>query len=150
MRDDDAYTATTADRLFDPLHWKNDAACLHADPDLFFPGRGQDVNRAKAVCATCLVVGPCLDYALANRIHHGVWGGMSEKQRRAMRSPNRTIDPVPAPCGTNRGYMRHYRQPGPVTCAACLRAHSVAQADTRARRATLRLVVNDDVTGEVA
>jgi WhiB family redox-sensing transcriptional regulator len=67
--------------------WWESAACLEADPELFFPvatrGPGQDeIARAKEVCATCRVRRQCLQYALATRQPHGVWGGMTEDERR--------------------------------------------------------------------
>jgi WhiB family transcriptional regulator, redox-sensing transcriptional regulator len=70
------------------LDWWERAACQAEDPDLFFPvsdtgpGRRQTV-RAKAICAQCDVRLRCLDYALATEQEHGVWGGMSEVERRA-------------------------------------------------------------------
>jgi WhiB family redox-sensing transcriptional regulator len=68
-------------------NWWESAACLEADPELFFPvatrGPGQDeIARAKEVCATCRVRRQCLQYALATRQPHGVWGGMTEDERR--------------------------------------------------------------------
>ena len=57
-------------------------ACAGTDPEVFFPHDGTGVEVAKQVCATCTVAEPCLEYALAHRIEHGVWGGCSERQRR--------------------------------------------------------------------
>ncbi len=67
--------------------WMRYANCLGVDPDLFFPDRGgmATVNEAKAVCAGCTVRGQCLEYALAHSEKHGVWGGMSERERRRIR-----------------------------------------------------------------
>lgn len=66
--------------------WRRAAACREADPELFFPvsARGPgagEVARAKAVCAGCAVRRQCLQYALATRRAHGVWGGTSEEER---------------------------------------------------------------------
>src|SRR5712664_3272641 len=66
--------------------WWRSAACQEADPELFFPvaARGpgaRETARAKAVCAACRVRPQCLQYALATRQLHGVWGGMSEDER---------------------------------------------------------------------
>jgi WhiB family redox-sensing transcriptional regulator len=64
-------------------HWSDRAACRTTDPDeLFVEGAGQ--NRSKAFCAGCLVRTECLAYALDERIEHGVWGGMTERERRAL------------------------------------------------------------------
>ncbi|WP_331732745.1 WhiB family transcriptional regulator [Streptomyces sp. NBC_00015] len=63
--------------------WGTRAICQAADPEeLFVEGAAQ--NRAKAMCTGCPVRTECLAYALDNRIEHGVWGGMTEKERRAL------------------------------------------------------------------
>jgi len=67
--------------------WRQLAACRHADPELFFPvstsGPSLDqVTQAKAICAGCPVRRHCLGFALDTRQDHGVWGGMSEEERR--------------------------------------------------------------------
>ena len=66
--------------------WRELAACRGADLDLFFPDRGESAEPARRVCARCPVREPCLDYAISNRITHGVWGGLTERERRALRS----------------------------------------------------------------
>jgi WhiB family transcriptional regulator, redox-sensing transcriptional regulator len=77
----------TADSL---AEWWSLAACQSAEPDLFFPisgsgpGLGQ-VARAKAVCAACPVRSDCLRYALAAGPLQGVWGGLTEDERRLLR-----------------------------------------------------------------
>tara|TARA_B100000676_G_scaffold288275_1_gene319671 strand:- start:429 stop:809 length:381 start_codon:yes stop_codon:yes gene_type:complete len=63
-------------------NWMSVGACAGTDPEVFFPHDGTGVEVAKQVCATCTVAEPCLEYALAHRIEHGVWGGCSERQRR--------------------------------------------------------------------
>ena len=70
--------------------WRRDAACLGAGPNAFYPERGEDVLAAKAVCAECPVKQDCLDYALETRQLFGIWGGLSERQRRALRPRRRT------------------------------------------------------------
>ncbi|MGW1617353.1 WhiB family transcriptional regulator [Streptomyces sp. NPDC002285] len=66
------------------------AACRTVDPDeLFVEAAAQ--GRAKAVCSGCLVRTECLAYALDNRIEHGVWGGMTERERRALRRRRPTV-----------------------------------------------------------
>lgn len=52
----------------------------------FFPGRGQSSQPAKEVCAKCRVREECLEFALENVIQHGVWGGLTERQRRPLRA----------------------------------------------------------------
>lgn len=66
-----------------PADWTTRAACRGTDPDaLFVQGAAQ--NRAKAVCVGCPVRTECLADALDNRIEFGVWGGMTERERRAL------------------------------------------------------------------
>ena len=62
-----------------------EAACADVGPDLFFGGRPWHIKAAKAICAVCPVTAECLEYALANNEHSGIWGGTSGKERRAMK-----------------------------------------------------------------
>jgi WhiB family redox-sensing transcriptional regulator len=66
--------------------WQQDAECVHhAGRVDFFPARGESVRDAKAVCASCPVREQCLDFALRLKVAHGVWGGLSERERRSLR-----------------------------------------------------------------
>ena len=65
--------------------WQDFANCLGVDPDLFFPERGASTREAKEVCRGCVVRGDCLEYALQNSEKFGIWGGMSERERRRIR-----------------------------------------------------------------
>ncbi|HUI03793.1 MAG TPA: WhiB family transcriptional regulator [Acidimicrobiales bacterium] len=56
--------------------------CREMDPAAFFPSDGIGVQVAQRICVDCPVKGPCLEYALANHVDHGVWGGTSERERR--------------------------------------------------------------------
>lgn len=62
--------------------WMAQGNCRDEPPTVFFPSDGVGVEVAKRICATCPSKEPCLEYALQNRIDHGVWGGTSERQRR--------------------------------------------------------------------
>ena len=66
--------------------WRELAACRGAELNLFFPERGESADSARRICAACPVRQPCLDYAITNRIVHGIWGGLTERERRALRS----------------------------------------------------------------
>jgi WhiB family transcriptional regulator, redox-sensing transcriptional regulator len=66
--------------------WRYRAACRGADLEVFFPGRGQSAEHARQICASCPVRQPCLDYALRHGIVHGIWGGLTGRDRRALRS----------------------------------------------------------------
>ena len=70
----------------DPI-WRQSAACLHVDQDLFFPvgstgSAAVEIDRAKAVCAGCAVRAACLHFALSTNQEFGVWGGCDEDERR--------------------------------------------------------------------
>ncbi|WP_426574080.1 WhiB family transcriptional regulator [Aquihabitans sp. McL0605] len=65
--------------------WQDFANCLGVDPDLFFPERGASTREAKEVCKGCVVREDCLEYALANGEKFGIWGGLSERERRRIR-----------------------------------------------------------------
>lgn len=120
--------------------WRTQAACKGVDPDLFFPTRGAggftDIREAKKVCDTCPVQPECLEYALVSGETVGVWGGMSERQRKRIRSARslRQSRPRPRPeCGTNSGYRYHYRQ-NEKACFECTRAHTLYHAERRDRQ----------------
>ena len=67
-----------------PAHaWRAEAACLGADADLWFPGKGEPSLPAKRICAECPVVVECGEFWLA--MPEGVWGGMSNRERRSVR-----------------------------------------------------------------
>jgi WhiB family redox-sensing transcriptional regulator len=66
-------------------NWHESANCLGVDPDLFFPERGASTKEAKGVCAGCEVRMECLEYALDHGEKFGIWGGMSERERRRLR-----------------------------------------------------------------
>ncbi len=83
-----AITRGLAKMTFDS-DWAAQAACRAADPDMLFV-KGAAQNRAKAICLGCQVRTECLSDALDNRVEFGVWGGMTERERRALlrRRPN--------------------------------------------------------------
>ncbi|MFF7976611.1 WhiB family transcriptional regulator [Streptomyces sp. NPDC007905] len=64
-------------------HWVELAACRSTEPDELF-AQGAEQNRAKAVCTGCVVRTECLAEVLDHRIEFGVWGGMTERERRAL------------------------------------------------------------------
>lgn len=67
------------------LGWQSDALCAQTDPEAFFPEKGGSTRDAKKVCAACNVRAECLEYALANDERFGIWGGLSERERRRLR-----------------------------------------------------------------
>ncbi|MBO0872646.1 MAG: WhiB family transcriptional regulator [Pseudonocardia sp.] len=73
----------------DDLEWQENALCAQTDPEAFFPEKGGSTKEAKKVCRSCEVRQECLEYALANDERFGIWGGLSERERRALRKRRR-------------------------------------------------------------
>ncbi len=67
------------------LAWQADALCAQTDPEAFFPEKGGSTRDAKRVCNECPVREACLDYAMENDERFGIWGGLSERERRRLR-----------------------------------------------------------------
>jgi WhiB family redox-sensing transcriptional regulator len=67
------------------LLWQERALCAQTDPEAFFPEKGGSTREAKKVCLTCDVRSQCLEYALAHDERFGIWGGLSERERRKLK-----------------------------------------------------------------
>ena len=67
------------------LSWQERALCAQTDPEAFFPEKGGSTREAKRVCLTCEVQADCLDYALQHDERFGIWGGLSERERRKLK-----------------------------------------------------------------
>ena len=71
--------------------WRLDALCAETDPEAFFPEKGGSTREAKRVCVGCAVRTECLEYALSNDERFGIWGGLSERERRRLRLLRRPL-----------------------------------------------------------
>lgn len=69
--------------------WRSHAACAGTTTTLFFPAERRDAPDARRICADCPVRHPCGEYAVEHNIRHGIWGGMSERERRRIRQERR-------------------------------------------------------------
>ncbi|CAL9348713.1 Transcriptional regulator WhiB [Streptomyces sp. enrichment culture] len=105
--------------------WRDSAPCHSEDPETFFPtGTGgawkQVIAQAKSVCARCPSADPCLQFALTNGVDFGIFGGLTEDERREVarlrRAGNDTTD-----------YVTNAREP--VTLAAMFNRHTTALPD---------------------
>ena len=69
-----------------PTTWRQYARCLGAPPDVFHPPADSDeaAEPAKAICRVCPVREPCLEHAITAREKQGVWGGLTERERRRL------------------------------------------------------------------
>ena len=67
------------------LAWQDRALCAQTDPEAFFPEKGGSTREAKKVCRTCEVRAECLEYALEHDERFGIWGGLSERERRRIK-----------------------------------------------------------------
>ncbi len=65
--------------------WQDRALCAQTDPEAFFPEKGGSTREAKRICLGCEVRDECLDYALAHDERFGIWGGLSERERRRLK-----------------------------------------------------------------
>jgi WhiB family transcriptional regulator, redox-sensing transcriptional regulator len=116
--------------------WMADALCLEVGADLWYPEPGAEglktINLAKKVCGMCPVQAECLAHALATREPHGIWGGVTAKNRRGM-TTTVTAKRYKDWHGTSGGYRKHFRE-GTKPCEPCKRADRVA----RERRQEIR------------
>ncbi|TCP49238.1 transcription factor WhiB [Tamaricihabitans halophyticus] len=69
----------------DEQEWQERALCAQTDPEAFFPEKGGSTREAKRICQGCEVRGECLEYALAHDERFGIWGGLSERERRKLK-----------------------------------------------------------------
>lgn len=79
------------------IEWQDDALCAQTNPEAFFPERGNGEKEAKAICARCPVVEECLAYALKHREDKGIWGGLTENERKNVSQPRRKAPRKPKP-----------------------------------------------------
>lgn len=78
---------TGFDEMFDSIEeqWQERALCAETDPEAFFPEKGGSTREAKRICMGCEVRDECLEYALAHDERFGIWGGLSERERRRLK-----------------------------------------------------------------
>jgi hypothetical protein len=126
-------------------NWQTEGACHGKDTNLWFPRRGESINKiaeAKNICHNCPIQQKCLDYALWHHEQHGIWGGLTEFERRKLRT-NLGIRPGPSNrtaiarlkqpvnndmCGTYAGWGRHMRA-HERPCEPCREAKNANQRD---------------------
>ena len=119
--------------------WRTDAACREADPELFFPEGDSSSARsrlktAKLICRGCPVSATCLNWALANGQEAGIWGGLTEDERRTLRRRGRSGLITPFPSAARRPAPRvtpSHRDRGAATIDVSYGALGLAGASTR-------------------
>ena len=131
-------------------NWQREGACHGMNVNLWFPRRGESPNKileAKRICQQCPIQQKCLDYSLWHHEKHGIWGGLTELERRNMR---RTLGIQPGPtarttmirrhptpddrCGTYAGWAKHLRNKE-KPCEPCQNAKNEIQREyARTRR----------------
>lgn len=114
-----------------PGDWISRAPCRGAY-GVHFTEVGASSRKAKELCRSCPFTTECLRYALENREKYGIWGGLTEKERRGLTPlvPSK-VEHRPFPHGTEAGYQQHRRN-NDTACVPCRMAHN----DTNRRRAT--------------
>jgi WhiB family transcriptional regulator, redox-sensing transcriptional regulator len=118
------------------LGWMDSALCAQTDPEAFFPEKGGSTREAKRTCRACEVRAECLEYALEHDEHYGVWGGLSEAERKRLRSRQRVSSPRrrSETCGAG-----HLRTPetmragadGALRCRVCERGWAEASRNRK-------------------
>lgn len=80
-------TAVSLDELFGAVEqeWQDQALCAQTDPEAFFPEKGGSTREAKRICMACSVRDECLEYALEHDERFGIWGGLSDRERRRLK-----------------------------------------------------------------
>ncbi len=75
------------DEFYDKViqEWQEQALCAQTDPEAFFPEKGGSTREAKRICRACGVRDECLEYALEHDERFGIWGGLSERERRRLK-----------------------------------------------------------------
>lgn len=112
--------------------WMAAGSCRQVDPEVFFPGRAESAAPARLVCAACPVLEQCRAYAVADPSLEGVWGGLTVKQRQALRvaSPGWR-----KPCGPRRAAARPTRAPCGCGCRRVLARSTRGEHARLARQA---------------
>jgi hypothetical protein len=107
------------------------ALCGGANPDLMFPPSGVNItDEIRRTCHACTVRAECLNYALQHHIPHGVWGGMSTRERQQLTHSDRRRAPKPVQHGTPGGAGAHRRR-GQRPCQRCVDAERVDHDNAR-------------------
>lgn len=126
-----------ADDEPEDLGWQEKALCAQTDPEAFFPEKGGSTRQAKAVCAICPVTEQCLGYALETDQRFGIWGGLSEQERKRLKRQQGFVS-AGLPDGLRRyreGREAEARQRMAAGRKRCSRCGTVKQMDDFARLA---------------
>jgi WhiB family redox-sensing transcriptional regulator len=113
----------------EPEPWRDDAICAQTDPEAFFPDKGGSTRDGKKICLGCPVRTECLQYALDHDERFGIWGGLSERERRRLR---RGSDVTPAHLNSHKASDACY-QTG-CDSPQCREAHNAYERGLRRRK----------------
>lgn len=82
-----AVAELTVEELFGAVEqeWQDQALCAQTDPEAFFPEKGGSTREAKRICKACPVRDECLEFALEHDERFGIWGGLSDRERRRLK-----------------------------------------------------------------
>jgi hypothetical protein len=130
--------------LIKPEPWMAEGLCGQTDPEMFFPEKGGSTKNAKKICAVCPVRQQCLDYALEGDQRFGIWGGLSERERRRLRAAKSSTPPTPSPRAQRKEWtpeedsrLRYLASDPDRTNGTIARILGRPQASVRGRRRTL-------------
>lgn len=120
----DDYHLSFPFHLFQPQPWTEQAACKGLPTEWWFPGRGDPTDQAKQICSTCPVRQDCLEYSFTIPTVVGIWGGITGRERRKIKSQTSTRPKRLINHGTHSGYVVH-RKRKEQPCEACKEAHAL-------------------------
>lgn len=107
------------------MSWQEEALCRQIDVgDVFFPEVGGSPRLAQMICRDCPVKAQCLNYALERNEPFGIWGGLTQRERRKVKRGEK-VAPTLRPCGTVAAFQRHVRD-GETPCGPCRAAKNDA------------------------
>ncbi len=109
--------------------WQDDAICSQTDPEAFFPEKGGSTKEAKKICQGCPVRLECLQFALDHDERFGIWGGLSERERRKLK---RGVDVTPAHFNSHPASDACYQRG--CDSPQCRQAHNAYERGLRRRK----------------
>ena len=111
--------------------WHDDALCAQIDPELWFPEKGGSTRQAKELCKGCPVQFQCLQYALDHGERYGIWGGVSERDRRKLIDQRTPREQAGQWCRRGHDLSVEGRSPA----GRCRQCDRISERKTRERRA---------------
>ena len=137
-----------ADLLGNAPEWQERALCSQTDPEAFFPEKGGSTREAKRICSRCEVKTECLEYALGHDERFGIWGGLSERERRRLKRRRRLSGAGPGRWGPPGSGRQPAGGPDPsVVDASCVESAQASSSGSTPEQ--VRHLLDDHVMDQV-